>query len=275
MGEFFRKVFGGSKSQTVSQSTSTPIDMIPGEFAGLRGDFASVLSSLLKEGPEKYTGPLNAPIGGNEQNLLDQLMGQTGAGTSRAGLLEDTIGGKYLNSNPHLDEAIKAAQRPTLQGLEETLSRALPGRFTQAGHMIQSNVNDQGGSSAFDRAASIATRATADAVSDIATKMSFGNYEAERGRQQDAIPLQRAEVDATISNLQAQALPRLIQELGIERGLAEFQRRTTMILEILKTLGAVTAPTIANQQQASAKGESTVDRGAFPALFPKGLGGGG
>lgn len=269
--DFLKSLFGGTEQTTSSTSTSKPKDMTPDEYVGLRDPFAqSLLSMLTSSGGPSYTGPLNANITGNEQDLLRQLMGMTGAGTQRSGVIGNTLSGAYLpggaQANPFLEAAIQAAQRPTLQGLEETLSRTLPGRFTQAGHFTQPQ-----GSSAFDRAAAIATRGAADAMGDIATKMSFGAYESERGRQQEAISLDRAEVDTTISNLQAQALPRLIEELGIERGLQEFQRRTATLLDVLKTIAGVTTPTVANEQKSTSTGHSESQNGVFQALFPKGL----
>lgn len=268
MGDFIKVLFGGA----TQESKSTPIDMAPAEYKSLRGPFAQSLLQLIQQGGgPQYSGPMNANIGQNEQTLLDQLMPQTGPTTARSGVIDSTLAGNYLpgqpGANPFLEAAIKSAQRPTLQGLEETLSRALPGRFTAAGHMIQPNTGQNGGSSAFDRAAAIATRGAADTIGDIATKISAGAYESERGRQENAVSLSRAEVDSTISNLQSQALPRLIQELGIERGLALFQQRTQQLLEILRTIGGVTAPAVANEGTSS--GESW--KGVFDSIpiFPK------
>lgn len=271
--DLFKAIFGGSTS--TQQSTSTPLDMTPQEFQGMRGPFATELMKMLSAGGgPQYGGPLNADETANEQAIRGDLMNTTGPGTARSGYLQDTIGGKFLpgqaGANPFLDAAITSAQRPTMRNLEETLGRALPGRFTQAGHFTQSNAAGQGGSSAFDRAAAIATEGAANAMKDIASNMSFGAYEGERGRQQQAVALDQQEVDATVKNLQAQALPRLIQELGIERGLALFTQRNQQLMEFLKVLGGVTAPTIGNQQQMTANKED-YGKGVFGNIFPKGL----
>jgi hypothetical protein len=267
-----QKIFGGSKQVSDSQSSSTPVDMTPAEFQGLRGPLAEMLKTYISTeqvGPQ-YSGPLKADITQPETDLLGALQGQ---GQNRNALIQKTLEGQFLpgqsGANPFLEAAIQSAQRPTLQGLEETLSRSLPGRFTQAGQFVQPQ-----GSSAFDRAAAIATRGAADAMKDIATNMSFAGYESERGRQQEAVQIDQAEVDTTIKNLQAQALPRLIEELGIERGLAMFQQNTQSILQILQTLAGVTAPTVANTQFATSHAEGSSDKGIFSQLFPKGIGGG-
>lgn len=116
----------------------------------------------------------------------------------------------------------------------EALGRTLPGRFTQAGQFVQ-----PGGSSPFDRAAGIATRGAADAMGDIASQMSFGAYEGERGRQNQAIQLSQAEVESTIKTLQASALPRLIEDLGLERAQAEFRSKVDALLKALATMAGV------------------------------------
>lgn len=276
-----------------------------------------------------YQGPLTAGIGANEQTLLDQLMNQSGQGTGSqtAGpsspameYLNKVLGGEFMPAgstpgslgafadmfkgaqretgystdeiNPFLTAAIEAAQRPTLQGLEETLSRTLPGRFTQAGQFKQ-----PGGSSAFDRAGAIATRGAGDAMADIATNLSYATMEAERGRQFEAQEGARSrestalqdqlgrdftgtenernrqneaagltttvnaqEVDTLVKNLQAQALPRLIEEFGIERGMEQFTNRMNTLLATLGIGAGVTAPVIGQ------KSESTTKPNVMPAL---------
>lgn len=261
--DFLKNLFGGS------EQSSVPVDKTPPEFIALRKPFMDSVMNLLgakNTGTPEYKGPLVAGIGQNEQDILGQLMSQIGPGTNRSNLLESTLGGNFLpgspGGNPFLQAAIEAAQRPTLEGLTDTLTRALPGRFTQAGQFVQPQ-----GSSAFDFAAAKASGEAARSLADIATNMSFGAYESERGRQQQAVQLSQQEVDTTIKDLQAQALPRMIQDLGIERGIDLFKKQTTEVLQILGLLAGVTQPVIANQSS----GESS--RGIIPGIT--GLFGGG
>lgn len=258
---WWENIFGGG--ETTQQSTSTPVDMNP--FAGLRPTLETQLTQAVAQGGgPQYTGPMFSPETANEQMLRGGLMNTAGPGNQREGYTSDVLSGKYLGSNPFLTQAIEAAQRTTMQGLEETLGRTLPGRFMLAGQ----NPGAQG-SSAFDRAAALATRGAGQVMGDIAAKMSFGAYEGERERQQQAVQLGQAEVETTIKNLQAQALPRLIQELGIERGMQLFRERSQQLLDVLKLLAGVTAPAIANQQQST--GESYTQKGLIPSIFPSGL----
>lgn len=268
MLSFLQNLFGGSSTQ--QQSTSTPTDMTPQAYQTLRQPLTNALQGLLTTGGPSYQGPLSAPIGQNEQTQLNSLMQQNGPNTGRSQLLDQTIGGNFLpgqpGGNPFLQDAITAAQRPTMQNLDETLNRSLVGRFLQGGQ----NATPQG-SSAFDRAAAIATRGATQAMSDIATNMSSNAYTTERTNQQQAVQLSQQEVQTGINNLQAQALPRMIQELGIERGLAQFQQHTQNLLQILSMIGGVAAPVIANQSQSTGTTEQM--NGIIPGLtklFPGG-----
>lgn len=252
--DWFKQIFGGGEQ--TQTNTTTPGDYNDPAFKALREPLAGALGGLLNTGGANYTGPMNAPIGQNEQTTLGQLQGMTGPGTNRTGLLNKTIAGDFLpgqgDSNPFLRASIEAAQRPTQQALEETLGRTLPGRFTMAGQ----NTGPQG-SSAFDRAAAIATRGAAQAMGDIATNISSNAYTTERNNQNQAIQLSQNEVQQSVQNLQAQALPRMIQELGIERGLQLFQQKTANLLDILKTMAGVSAPVIATAGKGEATGENT------------------
>lgn len=226
---------------STSKSSSKQTDQTPAELAGIRGPFADVIKNFLGAGSGPATlagvpqGPdtTPAPITGNEQAVLDQLMQSQGPGNAASSLLQKTLAGNFLpgnpGGNPFLDAAIQSAQRSTFEGLASTLEKSLPGRFVQAGQFV----NPQG-SSAFDVAARGAASDAGKTAADIATQMSFAGYEQERGRQQDAIKLSQEEVDTSIKNLQAQALPRLIQELGIERGVEAFNTRLDAILKALQ-----------------------------------------
>lgn len=266
--------FGFNKADSESVSTSRPVDLTPGEFANLRSPYADVLKGLLSGGQSNpiggiptYTGPFTAAVTPGEQTNLDRLQAMFAPGPgSRQGLITDTISGKYLDpaSNPFLSDYIKMAQRPTMEALTETLSRELPGRFTAGGQFVQPQ-----GSSAFDRAAALASRSAANAIGDIATKISTGAYEAERGRQTQAVQLGQQEVQTVINNLQAQGLPRLIEQYGIDKGVEEFRNRLNALIQILGVTGSATKVNVANASQ------GTSDSHAFGFTASGGVGGSG
>jgi hypothetical protein len=279
-----KSLFGGSSAE--QKSTTTQTNYTDPNLSGLAPDLAATLRTLLGSfgtqaqnagDPSTATPTPQAGMTGNETNLINTIQGQVGPGTDSAAYIRDVLGGKYMpgqdGANPYFDAAVRAAQRPTLEGLTETLTRSLPGRFTAAGQLIQPNTGDQGGSSAFDRAAAIATRGVSNAVGDIATNMGNTAYNSERTNQNVAAGLDQQQVDQTIKALQASALPRLIQQNGLDQGLALFQEQTKNLLDILKTLGAVQAPTLA--ANTTSTGKSSTEKGIIPGLFPNGLGGGG
>lgn len=281
------------------------------------------------------------PQGFNNAPLNEFQAGVAGASQTGA------FGGDA--NNPFLQSYIQAAQRPTQQALEETLSRTLPGRFTQAGQFVQ-----PGSSSAFDRAAAIATRGAADALGDISTNISYQALEQARGREAESLgaelarrgqqglqtqalgaqgglqaqqltadairqsqalgaqgglqtqaltaqaqqsqldralqslgigsqlatdqqgrALTGAQTDLTgaqqqqigsgvesqqiqnaIANLQAQALPRLIQDLGVERGIEAFNNNVNALLSSMGIAAGVTRPVVAQEGKSSSKGFS-------------------
>jgi hypothetical protein len=178
---------------------------------------------------------------------------------TRRTLLNDTMQGKYVDAttNPNLRGYIEAAQRPTLEGLEHLLSRVLPGRFAMAGQSTQ-----PGGSSAFDRAAGDYSIKALREMGDIATKIAYPAYEAERGRQQEGIQLGQQEVQTMVSNLQASALPRLIQQQGIENGIAQFNETLKALLQALGIATNAPLVSIASEQ----KGTKHDQTGVLPAL---------
>lgn len=178
-----------------------------------------------------------------------------------------------IEENPFLQDVIESAQRQTRQQLTETLERTLPGRFTQAGQFVQ-----PGGSSAFDRAAAIATRGAAGEMSDIASDIGFRAFESGRqaqlqelgsrmeaaqagldqGRQETQQQLQAAqisqqEIDSLVENLRAQALPRLIQQEGIDRGLELFNTRLNSLLQSLQ-IAAPAAAQFSQRQESEQSG---------------------
>lgn len=287
MASFLNAVFGGSENKSTSKSSSESwsYDMTPKPFRGLQGPLAGTLggafanaSDVLNSNYAGSGGSFGAPgpSGTFEaattetpeaqqirtQGLLPEALGNP---DGRGSYTADVISGKYLpgqeGANPFYDAFYQASARPFTQEYEETVGRLLPSRFLAAGHLADSNNPTDGGSSAFDRARAIATRGYAQSLSDLASKLGFQTYEAERGRQQEAVQLSQADTDLMIKNYEAQLMPTFIAQYGVEAGLKEYQTRVTAALEILKTAAQVTQPTIGqaskSSSSATSSGEST------------------
>ena len=272
MANFLKSLFGGSTQE--SQSTQGPVDVTPPEIEQLRGDFVNTLSSLFGGGGNALAGVPTSGLTGTagtaqitspEQQLLDLITNDaTGGGGGRDQLLGNTLAGNFLpgqnQANPFLNAAIEAAQRPTAQAFEEVLGRSLPGKFAVAGQQTK----QKEGSSAFDRAAAIQSRGLADALGDIATNISFGSFQQERNLQQAAIGISQEEAELGIEQLQASALPRLIEQFGLDKGTAEFNTRLDAILKALSIATGTPLQTVAAQSQSTAEGES--DKGIIPGI---------
>ena len=233
---FVKDLFGG----TTERRDVVPEDVVPTEFKELRRPVSDVLQGLIGTTAEVGGGTpsgesiFTAPITGLESQLVSQLgQGNPLLGAAQ-GLLGDTLSGQFLDpqSNPFLLDTIRAAQRSTIEGFQDV---ALP-RFQRGFAAAGQNVGP-GGSSAFDRAAAIATRGLTSTLGDIATNIAGQNFQAERGRQVQAISqvseLSSAEVNNTVQSLQAAALPRLIEQFGINQGVQEFNRRIDILLQAL------------------------------------------
>ena len=256
---------GGSKSKSKIK------DVTPVEFAGLRPEVATALEQLIATGGAAFgqqpsatgaptpTAPMVAPITATEQDLLRVLQaGASGSPAQQAGteLLTQTIQGQFLDpaSNPFLQAAIQAQQQRLAENFRLIEAPLLQSRFTRAGQSIQPQ-----GSSAFDTAAAIALRGLTQSQADIATQLTAANFAQERDRQMQAVQQAQAissdETQRVIQVLQAQALPRLIEQLGIDRGLEEFRRRMEVLLAALGIGAQVTQPSVAGTSQSKTSPE--------------------
>jgi hypothetical protein len=129
------------------------------------------------------------------QQTLDALAAQeqiarTAPGTLQAaqesymrglGGLGATAQGAFLTGNPFQLSAIEAATRPIMQQYQEQTLPGIASGFSAAGRY---------GSGAMERAQGRAAEATGRAIGDVAANIAYTGYEAERGRQQQAITQQ-------------------------------------------------------------------------------------
>ena len=237
-------------------------DITPEEFRGLRDPVADSLRTFIEQGggPE-FEGDFTAPITDREQSFLD-LAREQAQPSERAqnafrvaqDQLSATAQGEFLSpdSNPFLQATIEAAQRPVVQRFrDETLPR-LRSQFTGAGQQVQPE-----SSSPFDRAAALASRGLTQELGDISSQLAGQNFQRERSRQQaaanalpqQALQFEQGQLDQVLRGLESQALPRLIEQRGIDRGLEEFRRRTDALLQALNVAGG-----LAQAQPASVQG---------------------
>ncbi len=270
---FVKDLFGGSESQQTT--SSTPVETTPQAFKDLQQPIADVLKNLFSGAQDAFAGVTDpsrftAGLGGGETDALSQLMalmgGSSGTMTSANNLLNQTLQGNFLSpeSNPFLASQISAAQRPLIEQFQDVAMPRLISDFTRAGQRV-----GPGGSSAFDRSAALATRGLFNSLGDIATNLSGQNFQAERGRQQQAVTqagqLSSQEIQNTIQGLQAVALPRLIEQFGIDRGLEEFNSRISVILQSIQLAQGL--PLFAQGQESTGSGSSATSPNVIGTLL--------
>lgn len=277
----FNDIFGGTQTPATSQSSSTPMNMNP---------FTSPLSgTVINMGNTpvpQFTGSTQPNITGAANATLGTIPGMEGGPSGVNSFLNSLMGGSFLpggsNFNPFVQSLSNAAISPIMENLQQTVGRILPGQFTAAGQFVQNNANNgggfTGGSSAFDNAVALAGTGAANAAAQVTQGIANNAYNTGVGATMQAVPLQQQEVQTTINALQAQTLPTLIQQQGIQNGLQAFQENTQALLTFLQSVGQLAMPVVANQQQSTSTGESTT-KGIVPALVgmfkPSGGGGGG
>jgi len=253
--------FGGSEG-----SPAQLVDPTPPEFVGLREPIAEGLRGFIG-GEQKF-------LDSQQFQNIDQFTGQITSGETGAlgglgnfidanplqGVVQDqlqqTISGQFLSpdSNPFLQQTINAATRPLLEGFERITLPGLKSDFTRLGQVIRPGEPVGRASSPFNQAAAIAQGDVLSQVSDIASKIAGENFQQERGRQLQAVrdqgQLRTSEVNNLLQRLQAEALPRLIQEIGLDRALQQFNQFTQQLLQSLQVGGQL----------------STQPNQAFPAI---------
>lgn len=242
--------FGSNQSS--SQASSKPIDITPEDYEALRPDFAQAYQSLLSGGPQ-YQGQTTAGLSDQEQSFLSQIGGAAGPSSlqgAASNRLQSIING---GSNPYLEQQVAAATRPIGERLNESLD-ANNRRFTLAGQQTQPQ-----GSSAFDREQRLSVRDADRQAGDVEARIRGAAYENERSRQLQASLQQpqfdQANLNKQIDGLKASALPRLIQDQGIDRGLQLFRDRINTIIAALG--GAPLTSQFGTQSQSSSESSST------------------
>ena len=239
---------GGSSGSSKAKDVTAP------EFQELRSPFAGQIGSQLPalQGITADTPTLGdgldpsqfvQGISAQEQGIVDQIAGTQLAGGSpeaqaAADLRTRTIQGEFLQPN---EAQLAALNRPTIRAFEEA-RRGDVGAFTQAGQNIQE-------SSPFFRARSIAQEGLAGALANANAQVFLNErgIQADTAQQANAQDAQR--VQTAVASLQATALPRLVQDLGIERGLQAFDARRDALLAFFQGVAGVTDESVGQKSK--------------------------
>ena len=229
-----------------------------------------------------------------EEVSLDSILSQiAGGGTAlqKAGeaSILDTLGGKYLDpsTNPWLSKTVQAAEGDLQYDWENRIMPNLRTSFTGAGHTVTPGSY---GSSPFDRSMALASNEQTRQLQDLATEVYSKNYASERDRMLQALGLQQSETslragaqdaalgaqqgqeginlaerqaqtEELVTTLQAVALPRLIEQYGVDVGMQEFRDQMQQLFQLLGLTGNV------SQMQAAPGVQEAGSAGNFGALL--------
>ena len=177
IGKAVGSIFGGGSQQTGTQTVTNSIDPMLKPYV----EFGLGEARRLYENPTPYA-PFNTVVAPSSSTLsaLGNIESRAMAGSplTRAaqGQLQSTISGDYLSGNPFFQGAFQAATRPLEQ------------QFGQNIMDIRSKLSSAGryGSGAQTALEGRAAEGLATGMSDIAGKLAYANYDAERQRQQAA-----------------------------------------------------------------------------------------
>ncbi len=227
--------------------------------AGLGGQEQQIIGLL--------DGILSGGFGGNEINQAQGVINRTAGGgaanpliqgiASQPGVVDDTfaslgelVSGRTLDPNaPFIQNQIQAATRPIFEAFEDDLGN-LTSAATQAGQFVQ-----PGSSSPFELARARLQTGVANAIGDTSAGIVTQNLNRERDRQLNLTGLlgntfesgenralnaatgqpafQRGQLGGLTDALNISALPRMITQLGLDRGLDQFNTQQGNLLNLL------------------------------------------
>lgn len=239
-----------------SKSSSSTRDYTPKQYKHERGFIRDELKDRVSGNVNGIEGPFAAPITAAEQDALSAfqqgMYGPEGLGAQSDASIANLMNGDA--ENPFLKGTIDAAIRPVLQDaqLKELRDRAA---FTGTGQKIQ-------GSTAFAEDRNRAVRDTEQTVANTAAQIAFQDYAQRRQVQVQAVNLANLRLSEQKEGIAAFALPRLIEQYGIDKGNEEMQRRFQVIEQALSQLAGLSTPNLGtNSKSTGAQGNASIANG--------------
>lgn len=293
---------GSSQQSGFSQYQSNPVNLQSPYYTGLSPFVAGGLQNIATglgtpsgstgmPGTEGYgfinpftvngqasnssSNPLVAALSGAEGLDLGRLSSLITGGTPGQGndllastspVLAQMLGPNYardLATSPQTQGAIQGAINPLETSFKNTTIPGLQSKFVAAGQ----NPNAPTGSSAFDRAANEAQSnllAQEGAISSGITNSAYQTgLQQQSGAVNQAASVGTQEINNVLSDMQAQALPRLVQQYGINAGLQLYQSQVQSMLQSLGLSGQVSQPAIAYQSSGNGSSSGSSKNGGL------------
>jgi hypothetical protein len=203
-----------------------------------------------------------ASMAGGDSAFSPIVTGGSGTGKAGLALARDILTGSTMNpeTDSMVQAAIRSAQRPLVDRFEDDLA-ATRSAATRAGQFVQ-----PGASSPFELAKAKLNTGLAAAMGDIGADIAFANLANERQRQMNILglqagsveaglnrqqqsqesglnrqltaansvtPMNRGVIDGIMETLRGNALPRLIEQEGIDAGVSNFKDQRDTFLNLL------------------------------------------
>ena len=131
--------------------------------------------------PQYFPDSTVVPFSDQTQTALDAMEQRAREGSDiqreGTGTYLDTLQGNYLNSNPYFDQALNASLRPIVENYNEVVMPQVQSAFSKSGRY---------GANSHQGAVGRVTDEMFQNLGDVASRMSFQNYDSERNRQHQA-----------------------------------------------------------------------------------------
>lgn len=249
-----------------AQDESTSKDMIPWPYQQMRQPVAQGMAPWLNwntmpQYGEDFTSPMLPAEAGNLGNLGQMASGQSLEIPSER-QLSDTLAGKYLDieSNPWLRGTYDAAARSVLDSSNE----AFMGQRSAFTGQQQRPTS----SSPMAAAESRLSRDRDITLANLSSQIFSPAYQNERQIQAQAAKTARDfmsfQFDKVVQNQKEQALPRLIEQYGLDKGTEMFNTRMQAFIAILSTAAGLT-----DYKSGSESSGFNVSVGPFTGAKPK------
>jgi hypothetical protein len=199
-------------------------------------------------------------VTGNQNMLLQGLMGNANPQNNGIGTAMSTVKGfenpnfaSNLATSPQTQSAISSALQPIQQQFRTSTAPGVTSAATAAGQRTAGSGGQ--GSSAFDQAFS--TAKGNELSTEAATSGNIANSAYQTGLNINANApamagtLSSEQTSNMINTLNAQALPQMTQQYGINAGLQLFNTQMSQLMEALGLGGQISQPAIGYQGQSS------------------------
>jgi hypothetical protein len=239
-----------------SSSNNQGKDFTPGKFKSMRGDVRDTLTAGAQGrgvAVDPFQGELVAGIAPGEQSQLGRIGGFAADEDANFRASQQSLraiaGGSQLDfqNDPAFQKILDFSQRRLAGGFNQR-EEEIKALFARAGQELPN-------SSPFAESQSRIFESRTQAATDLEAQLIGQEFGAARDRQMLAgtqlSNLETQRLERALSTLEANGLPRLIRDMGLERGREEFARRQDQILKLIGLQTEAASPHLAGTGKSS------------------------